>query len=170
MRGSAAATMAEFDALTDQTAATEDRIVRRTQGLVQRASEHHDALRAVILHVQFLLLERAARKQLAGWRERISQIEEIPNEHKATAISLAASLGNMARQLFVAADRADTCIARLSQGPSHWDRRLRLRICAIWAARIENLAYMAEDCAENLALGASSEFTALVQNELHATT
>lgn len=170
MRTSTAATMSDFSGLTDQTTATEDRIVRSTQGLLKRAGEHHDAVRVVLLHVQLLVLERNARKQLVDWGERISQIESIPDEHKEAAISLAASLGNMARQLYVAADRANACIARLSREPSRWDRRLCLHICAFWAERIEHLACMAEDCAENLALGASSEFATLVRNELHATT
>ena len=166
----ATATMSDFNELTEQTAETEGRIVERTQGLLSRAGEHQDTLRVVILHVQLLLLERKARKQLVFWRERISQIEVIPDEHKEAAISLSASLGTLARSLFGAVDKADVCIARLSQEPPRWDRRLCLGICKYWAGRVEQLACLAEDSAENLALGASSEFTVLVQNELHAAT
>ena len=168
MRASATATMSNFSGLTEQTTEAEGRIAEKAQHLLSRRSAHFSAASAVILHVQLFWLEREARSKLTSLCEQISSCDEIPHEHRDKAIELAAALGGVSRELFGAVDRANARVDRLSREPARWGNRLSLHVYAFWAMRIEELACLAEDAAETLALGASNSFATQVREELHA--
>lgn len=168
MRVSATATMSDFSDLTEQTTEAEGRIAEKAQQLLSRRNMHFSAASAVILHVRLFWLERKARSKLTALCEQVSNREEIPDEHKGKAIELATALGGVSRELFGAVDRANARVDKLSREPARWSNRLSLHIYAFWATRIEELACLAEDAAETLALGASNSFTTQVREELHA--
>ncbi len=98
-----------------------------------------------------------------------SRFGTVSHEQRARFVETARLLDQMSRDLFAAADLAHSSEREMRHRVNSSMGGQVMRFCMHRiAAQIQDLACMAEDAAETLALGASSKFTKEILKELNS--
>lgn len=105
------------------------------------------------------------KRQLNLMHAHISSFPSFTDETRSRAVDVASSWGDMAKRLYRLADRDREMIEQFRGFDHFWFVHLMMLSYRKLAQWHEEVGCVAEDAAETLALGSSTEFTDLVRRE-----
>ena len=149
--------------------AAKDRVVEGVQQLISCHDDWRNSARSVIRFVQIWHEAKTFRRSHWAMCRCFSRFGTVSHEQRDGFVETARLLDRMSRDLFAAAELVNAWEREMRHGSNSSMGGRVMRFCMHrTAAQIEDLACMAEDAAETLALGASSKFTKEILKELNS--